>query len=84
MSWHYVCVKKRYGHEISYGVHEKFPDPYGWTEDPVTIQGDSKEDLIQWLQNAIDDIRRYDVIDATNEKGTDDEQETAVIEDTLG
>jgi hypothetical protein len=70
MGWRYQARKKTYDGEVLYELVEAYPDlmeegdkivPH--TENAVSIQTDSKEELAKWLRQAADDVENYDLID---------------------
>ena len=70
MGWRYQARKKTYDGEVQFELVEAYPDlmeegdkivPH--TENAVSIQADSKEELAKWLRRAADDVEKYDVID---------------------
>lgn len=77
--WRYGCVKKTYTQkgnpeidqddfsETLYQLHEVYDQGKSWTQDPVTLAGSSKEELIKVLEMAIKDLKEYDVIDGDKE-----------------
>jgi len=65
--WHYQARKKTIDGEVVYELVEAFPDINSHTEDAVTVQANSKEELARWLRIAADDVEKYDVIDGDKE-----------------
>ena len=68
MSWHYAArkVEDDFGEDL-YELVEVYTDLHGsgkdaWTQNAVTVCGDSKSDLAKWLRQAADDVEKYDVI----------------------
>ncbi len=66
MGWHYAArlTKDDFGEDL-YELVEVFPDLDGecsWTENAVTVCGESKADLAKWLRRAADDVEKYDAI----------------------
>ena len=72
MDWRYGCRRRTYQTilpdgteqppETLYELVEVYPDPFGYTEDAVTVAGDSKAGLVEWLRRAADDVEKSDVI----------------------
>ena len=65
--WHYQARKKTIDGEVVYELVETFPDLNMHSEDAVTVIGDSKQDLADWLRRAALDVEKYDVIDGDKE-----------------
>lgn len=65
-TWHYqlMCHKTSQG-ETYYAVHEYFPleDGHIWTENPATVDGESKSDIIWMLNTMLADIEKHGVKD---------------------
>ena len=64
MTWQYVAVRHEHEDEITYELHEEYPDIQKGSErvrtaDPVTMRGDSPADLAKWLRLAADDVEKY-------------------------
>lgn len=64
MGWHYVAVRHENEGEVTYGLHEEFPDIQEGdervvTEDPTAVIGDSPAELAKWLRHAADDVEKY-------------------------
>jgi hypothetical protein len=62
MTWHYGIVK----HETSisgvwFGLHEIYSDPHGQTCDAVAFIGDTREEVIEALEMALRDARKWPV-----------------------
>jgi hypothetical protein len=51
--------------ETCYAVHEYYPmeDKDGWTENPVTVDGESKSDVVWMLKAILKDIEKHGVKD---------------------
>ena len=64
--WHYQLMRHMTPQgETYYAVHEYYPldDGPAWTENPVTVDGESKSDVV-WILNAIlKDIEKHGVKD---------------------
>lgn len=45
MTWEYRVMKRIEHNEIIYAIHEVYSNPYGYTEKPEPIEGESIEDL---------------------------------------
>ncbi len=65
-NWHYQLMKHtEEGGEVWYGIHEYYPsgDGGGWTKEPITIEGETVED-VRWMLRAItDDIVKHGIKD---------------------
>ena len=69
--WHYQVMKHTEENEadgsiyVWYGVHEFYPLDDGpvWTQEPVTVEGESIEDLKWQLKAILGDIEKHGVID---------------------
>ena len=68
--WHYQLMYHKYdepilGVEGYYAVHEYYPmdDGDGWTENPVTVDGNSIEDVKKMLLLILKDIDKHGVKD---------------------
>jgi len=62
--WHYAARRKPCEFEATgyiYELIEVFPG-LGHTQNAVTVTGDSKEGLVEWLLQAAKDVQDYDVI----------------------
>ncbi|MGC4008836.1 MAG: hypothetical protein QM805_07595 [Pseudomonas sp.] len=59
--WHYIAVRNEEG---EYWLHENFPGK-GYTENPVSIGGDSVKALAMMLRNAAKDIETFAPIEPT-------------------
>lgn len=59
MSWHYQLIKDKDG----VGLHEVYMDGTAYTEDPISFYGDSKEEILESLKQAIQDIEKYPVLE---------------------
>ena len=64
--WHYQLMKHTTpeGHTY-YAVHEYYPSDEGggWTENPITIDGESIVEIVQMLNNISVDILKHGVKD---------------------
>jgi len=45
MTWTYQIMRRTEHGEEVYGIYEVYHNPYGYTEKPVAIEGESVEDL---------------------------------------
>jgi len=69
--WHYQVMKHEEEDKtdnsiyVWYGVHEFYPldDGPTWTQEPVTVEGKSIEDLKWQLKAILGDIEKHGVID---------------------
>lgn len=66
-TWHYQLMKHknlRSGEEY-YAVHEYYDlqDGPAWTENPVTVDGESKSDVVWMLKAILGDIEKHGVKD---------------------
>ena len=67
--WHYAAkkfVRKFAGdyEEIEYGLVEVYPNlDNAYTENAMTIFGESPEELAKWLRIAADDVEKYDTVE---------------------
>ena len=64
--WHYQLMKHTEADsEVWYGIHEMYPlaDGPSWTQEPVTVEGESVEDLKWQLKAILGDIEKHGVID---------------------
>lgn len=62
MTWHYQVM--RTVHEdgsVTFGIHEYYRGLENWTENPVTPQGESVEDLERELKRMLNDLQKYPV-----------------------
>ena len=64
MGWQYVAVRHEHEGEVTYELHEEFPDistgaERARTKGPVIVSGDSPADLAKWLRLAADDVEKY-------------------------
>jgi len=60
--WHYQLMRHPDG---SYAIHEMYPldDGDAWTENPVTVTGESIEDVKKSLMLMLGDIDKHGVKD---------------------
>ena len=63
MTWHYGIVK----HEtpeagVWFGLHEVYTDPDSHTVDPVGFTGDTREEVIEALEMALRDAKKWPVM----------------------
>ena len=63
--WHYQLMKRNIDGEDNYAVHEYYAIDgiFSWTNDPVTVDGESVEDVKKMLQMIINDIDKHGVKD---------------------
>ena len=64
--WHYQLMKHTTPTgEVYYAVHEYYPSDEGdgWTENPITIDGESIVEIVQMLNNISVDILKHGVKD---------------------
>ena len=68
--WHYQLMYHKYdkpqlGEEGYYAVHEYYDLETGpaWTENPVTVDGESKSDVVWMLKAILGDIEKHGVKD---------------------
>ena len=63
--WHYQLMKRNFDGEDNYAVHEYYviDGCKSWTNDPVTIDGESVEDVKAMLQMILNDIEKHGVKD---------------------
>jgi hypothetical protein len=68
--WHYQLMKRNFDGEDNYAVHEYYviDGCKSWTNDPVTIDGESVEDVKAMLRRMIVDIEKHGVLDYTIEQ----------------
>jgi len=66
MNWHYAA--KKFSSEIEewYGLVEVFDEDMH-TENEVTVNGASPEELAMWLRQAADDVEKYGVVNDTDD-----------------
>ena len=72
MSWHYQVMRHKIDKEEWFEVHEYFTKTQGlesdcWTENGVTVSGESIEDLKWQLKAMLNDLEKHGVKDYTNE-----------------
>ena len=56
--WRFAIIKQKKG---GYRIAEYF-GKYGYTEEPLTITGESKKDLIWYLEAMLSDAKKYRTI----------------------
>ena len=64
--WHYQLMRHLTPDgETYYAVHEYYPLEEGpaWTENPVTVDGESKDAVVWMLDNMLKDIWKHGVKD---------------------
>ena len=65
-TWHYQLMRHKDDNGNTYlAIHEYFPleDGHIWTENPVTVDGESKSDIIWMLNTMLEDIEKHGVKD---------------------
>ena len=68
--WHYQLMRHlTESGETYYAIHEYFPLDSGpaWTSDPVTIDGETKSDIVWMLKAMLHDIEKHGVNDYEND-----------------
>ena len=75
MMWNNRIVKHKKDDAVWYSVHEVFfnsrGDIFGYTEEPITILGETVEEVKTQLEMIIKDIEKNEVIDASTVKFKD-------------
>ena len=63
--WHYQLMRHTGPYGDYYAVHEYYELDTGpaWTENPVTVDGESKSDVIWMLEQMLIDIDKHGVKD---------------------
>ena len=63
--WHYQLMKRKFDGVDNYAIHEyyKLDHGDGWSNDPVSIDGESIEDVKKMLQMMLNDIEKHGVKD---------------------
>ena len=63
-------MKRNFDGEDNYAVHEYYviDGKFSWSNDPITIDGESVEDVKAMLQMIINDIEKHGVLDYTIEQ----------------
>lgn len=73
--WNNRIVKHEKDDTVYYSVHEVFYKEdggiYGYTENPITILGETVEDVKSQLEMIMKDIEKHEVIDASTVKFED-------------
>ena len=73
--WNNRIVKHEKDDTVYYSVHEVFYKEdgriYGYTENPITIFGETVEDVKSQLEMITKDIEKHEVIDASTVKFED-------------
>jgi hypothetical protein len=68
VGWRYGLVQTTTKYGACYSVHEVYYqgeeviENMGWTEEPVTFEADTKEEVEMMLTLALEDIKKYKVI----------------------
>ena len=67
-TWHYQLMKhvEKTG-DVWYGVHEIYGKGLGYTLNTVSVDGESKEDVVWQLKAILNDIDKYEVVDYEEE-----------------
>lgn len=67
MNWHYQVMRHKADKEEWFEIHEYFPLEDGnlWTENGVTVSGESIEDLKWQLKAMLNDLEKHGVKDYT-------------------
>lgn len=67
-TWHYQLMKhvEKTG-DVWYGVHEIYGKGQGYTLNTVSVDGESKEDVVWQLKAILNDIDKYEVVDYEEE-----------------
>jgi hypothetical protein len=63
--WHYQLMKRNFDGVDNYAIHEYYQLDHGdgWSNDPVSIDGESIEDVKKMLQMMLNDIEKHGVKD---------------------
>jgi hypothetical protein len=63
--WHYQLMKRNFDGVDNYAIHEYYQLDRGdgWSNDPVSIDGESIEDVKKMLQMMLNDIEKHGVKD---------------------
>lgn len=64
--WHYQLMKHTLPDgEVYYAVHEYYELETGpaFTHNPVTVEGESRSEVVQMLDNMVRDIWKHGVVD---------------------
>jgi hypothetical protein len=67
MSWHYQARKRSNKGETWYEIVEMYEDPRGWTVNAIPPTGESVDELLIVLQQMMNDVREYPVLDESQE-----------------
>lgn len=65
MTWNYRVIKTKTPYGDTYAVHEVYyelGEGMVWTVDPITISGDSIDDIKWELQTILEDIEKHSVL----------------------
>lgn len=69
MTWRYQLTKETINGHDEYAVREVYFDDEGnltsWTKDPITLTGDSQQEILEDLIRIRTDIKRGGVLDIT-------------------
>lgn len=64
--WNYRIIKHDISQPVFFAVHEVFYDESGrvtsWTENPITVGGDSKKEVVKALRTMLSDVERLPVL----------------------
>jgi len=62
MTWNYRIIKHDKTKNVYFAVHEVYYDEKGsvkgWTEDPIDIVGDSKQEILNTLNHMVEDTKQ--------------------------
>ena len=80
--WHYQVILHPDWPKFSgqLGLHELYPDPLGWTQDP-DITGDSIEDMLIALELMKRDIKKYPILTLVKMNGKETLRHIIIDED---
>ena len=68
--WHYQVMRHLTDKgETHYAIHEYYPiiAGDGWTQEPISIEGDSLGDIVWMLKAMLNDIEKHGVKDYDND-----------------
>lgn len=63
VGWRYQARKRTEDGETWFELVEVFDGGVSWTENPVTVIADSKQELADWLRRAAVDVERQDALE---------------------
>mgnify|MGYP000427418106 CR=1 FL=1 len=85
--WNNRIVKHKKDDAVWYSVHEVFYNDNGgikfYTENPITIFGETVEEVKSQLEMIMKDIEKHEVIDASTVKFEDWDEAIEIIEDEV-